>query len=38
MVAIDENEKPVEVPDIIIDTEKKRAQLENAEYLRKTLR
>ena len=38
MVALDENEKPVEVPDIVIDTEKKRAQLENAEYLRKTLR
>ena len=38
MVALDENEKPVEVPDIIIDTDKKRAQLENAEYLRKTLR
>ena len=38
MVALDENEKPVEVPDIIIDTEKKRLQLENAEYLRKTLR
>ena len=38
MVALDENEKPVEVPDIVIDTEKKRAQLETAEYLRKTLR
>ena len=37
MVAIDENEKPVEVPDIIIDTDKKRAQLETAEFLRKTL-
>ena len=38
MVALDENEKPVEVPEIIIDTENKRLQLENAEYLRKTLR
>ena len=38
MVALDENEKPTEVPDIIIDTDKKRAQLENAEFLRKALR
>ena len=38
MVALDENEKPVEVPDIIIDTDKKRAQLENAKFLREMLR
>ena len=38
MVALDENERPTEVPGILIDTDKKRRQLEIAEALRGAMR
>ena len=38
MVALDENERPTEVPDILIDTDQEREQQEIAEFLRKALR
>ena len=38
MVALDENERPTEVPDLVIDTDKKRRQLAFANYLRDTLK